>query len=194
LFRPSPQHGAAMDGRNKSGHDDVATRWAKMRIADGRVVGNGGMRCGGVERVRVGLVGMEAGAYGNQGRATIWFGRWKRAPRRQPSKRSNRGSEHRHGGSVVAIGCRYLFGKLARFVPTPGQGAGGGRSIGFRNASSNASMSSTTTSQMRRVLVRKYSCTILSRMPAMARYGISGWTALNAGLMFLAASPMTAME
>src|ERR1039457_1986569 len=33
LFRPSPQHGAAMDGRNKSGHDDVATRWAKMRIA-----------------------------------------------------------------------------------------------------------------------------------------------------------------
>jgi hypothetical protein len=45
LFRPSPQHGAAMDGRNKhapgrltrgSGHDDVATRWAKMRIADGR--------------------------------------------------------------------------------------------------------------------------------------------------------------
>ena len=33
LSRPSPQHGAAMDGRNKSGHDDVATRWAKMRIA-----------------------------------------------------------------------------------------------------------------------------------------------------------------
>src|ERR1019366_3882797 len=33
LFRPSPQHGAVMDGRNKSGHDDVATRWAKLRIA-----------------------------------------------------------------------------------------------------------------------------------------------------------------
>jgi hypothetical protein len=33
LFRPSPQHGAAMDGRNKSDHDHVATRWAKMRIA-----------------------------------------------------------------------------------------------------------------------------------------------------------------
>jgi hypothetical protein len=25
-----------MDGRTKSCHDDVATRWAKMRIAEGR--------------------------------------------------------------------------------------------------------------------------------------------------------------
>src|ERR1039457_4107898 len=43
LFRPSPQHGAAMDGRDKSGHDDVATRWGKMRIAaEGQFFSQGG--------------------------------------------------------------------------------------------------------------------------------------------------------
>ena len=66
--------------------------------------------------------------------------------------------------------------------------------IGDRSASSNVSMSSTTTSQTRRVLVRKYAWTILSRVPAIARHGMSGCAALNAGLMFLAASPITAME
>src|ERR1017187_4002706 len=61
LFRPSPQHGAAMDGRNKSGHDDVATGWTKMRIADGKVVGNGGMRCGGVSGCRLDWRGWKRG-------------------------------------------------------------------------------------------------------------------------------------
>ena len=39
LFRPSPQHGASMDGRPRNqsgdGHDDVVTRCPKMRIAAG---------------------------------------------------------------------------------------------------------------------------------------------------------------
>ena len=74
------------------------------------------------------------------------------------------------------------------------QGADGPPCIGDRSACSDVSMSSTTTSRARRASVREYSWTIRSRVPAIARHGMSGCAALNARLMFFAGSPITAME